>query len=132
MLDRVLSTPRPEPSKVLPAVGASLVLALALPIFIVAGWSLAGWVIGTVLWVGTRLLGIVLARMRSSVNTAAGSGLLAFGLMFKSLAVLVVLIAVAASHPRVALAGTIVFALAYTVELALSLFAYFGAETEAR
>jgi hypothetical protein len=130
MFERVMSTPRPEPAKLLPAAGAALVLAFALPIFIVAGWSLAGWAIGTVLWVGTRLLGVVVAKMRGSVNELAGGGMLAFGLMFKSLAVLVVLVAVAASNPHTALAATIVFALAYTAELGLSLFSYFGGPTQ--
>ena len=126
MLERVLSTPRPEPPKLLPALGGALVIALALPIFLVAGWSIAGWVIGAVLWIGMRLLGLLVSRMRGSVNELAGSGMLAFGLMFKSLAVLVVLIAVAASNPHTALGATIVFALAYTAEFGLSLFAYFG------
>ena len=40
---------------------------------------------------------------------------------------MVVLIAVAVSHPSLALAAALVFALAYTLELGLSLFTYFGA-----
>jgi hypothetical protein len=126
MLGSLLSTPRPEPSKLLPAAGGALVLALALPVFLIAGWSVAGWALGAVLWIGVRALGVLLDRMRPSVDGPASSGLLAFGLLFKSLAVLVVLVAVAASQPSLALAATVVFALAYTAELGLSLAAYFG------
>ena len=126
MLERVLSTPRPVPPKLLPALGASLVLVLALPIFVIAGWSVAGWLLGVVLWVGVRAIGLLLDRVSGAGENAAASGLRAFGMMFKALAVLVVLIAVAGSRPHVALAAAIVFGLAYTVELALSLYSFFG------
>jgi heme O synthase-like polyprenyltransferase len=51
----------------------------------------------------------------------------AFGLLFKTLGLLVVLFAVAAANPRLALAAALVYALAYTMELGLSMFVYFGA-----
>lgn len=128
MLDRVLSTPRPVPPKLLPALGASLVLVLALPIFVVAGWSVAGWALGTLLWVGVRAIGLLLDRVKGAGENAAASGLLAFGMMFKALAVLIVLIAVASSHPHTAVAAAIVFGLAYTAELGIALYTYFGAQ----
>jgi hypothetical protein len=127
MLERVLSTPRPVPPKLLPALGASLVLVLALPIFVVAGWSVAGWLLGMLLWVGVRAFGLLLDRITGVGENVAASGLRAFGMMFKALAVLIVLVAVASSRPHVALAAAIVFGLAYTAELALSLYSYFGA-----
>jgi hypothetical protein len=127
MLERVLSTPRPVPQKLLPALGASLVLVLALPVFVVAGWPVSGWLLGALLWGGVFAIGLLLERISGVGESTAASGLRAFGMMFKALAVLVVLIAVASSKPHVALAAAIVFGLAYTVELALSLYAYFGA-----
>jgi hypothetical protein len=48
-------------------------------------------------------------------------------MMFKPLIVLIVLVALASSKPHTAIAAAIVFGLAYTAELALSLYAYFGA-----
>ncbi|HZR92810.1 MAG TPA: hypothetical protein VFA44_10460 [Gaiellaceae bacterium] len=126
MRSGLLLTPRPEPAKLLPALAAALVLLVALPVFLVAGWSLSGWLLGTVLWGGLRLFGLLLARLRAPASRLASSGVVAFGLMFKALAVLVVLVAVAASRPHLALAGTIVFALAYTAELALGLAVYFS------
>jgi len=130
MLDRVLSTPRPVPSKLLPALGASLVLALALPIFVVAGWSVAGWALGALLWVAVRALGLLLDKAKGTGESGAATGLQAFGMMFKPLVVLVVLVALASSKPHTALAAAVVFGLAYTAELALSLYAYFGAPSK--
>ncbi len=54
------------------------------------------------------------------------SGVAAFGMMFRAIAVMVVLLAVAASDPHLGLAAAITYALAYTVELGLSLVTYFG------
>jgi hypothetical protein len=51
---------------------------------------------------------------------------LAFGLTFKAIAVLAVLVAAAATHPRLAVAAAIVYVLAYTFQLGLSLATYFG------
>jgi hypothetical protein len=130
MLDRVLSTPRPVPPKLVPALGASLVLVLALPIFLVAGWNVSGWALGVLLWVAVRAVSLLLDRVKGAGENAAASGLVAFGLMFKALAVLIVLVAVASSHPHTAAAAAVVFGLAYTVELALSLYSYFGAEAK--
>ena len=49
-------------------------------------------------------------------------------MMFRAVAVMFVLIAVAASDARLELSAALVYALAYTVELALSLMTYFGSE----
>jgi hypothetical protein len=113
-----------------PALGASLVLALALPIFLVAGWNVSGWALGTLLWLAVRAIGLLLDKVKGAGENAAASGLIAFGLMFKALAVLIVLVAVASSHPHTAVAAAVVFGLAYTVELALSLYSYFGVEAK--
>jgi hypothetical protein len=80
-----------------------------------------------VLWAGTRGLSILVGRMRPEKGETAASGLHAFELFFKATAVLVVLVALAASDSDLALSATLVFALAYTVELGLSLASYFGA-----
>jgi hypothetical protein len=50
----------------------------------------------------------------------------AFGMLFKLLGLLVVLFAAAASDPQLALAAALLYALAYTLELGLSLASYFG------
>jgi hypothetical protein len=127
MWSGLTTTPRPVPGKLLPAAGAALVLALSLLVFLIAGWSLAAWAVGAVLWVGVFGLGLLLGHLRSSVGNLASSGVLGLELMLKALIVLVVLVAIAASRPGLALGTILVFALAYTAERALSLASYFGA-----
>lgn len=126
MWSGLITTPRPVPGRLVPAAGALLVLVLALLVFLIAGWSLAGWGIGAVLWAGVFALGLLLGHLRSSVGNLASSGVLGLELMLKALIVLVVLVAIAASRPGLAVGAILVFALAYTVERGLSLAAYFG------
>lgn len=122
----VFVTPRPEPDRVVPLAGGALVTALALVVVLVAGWSVAGWGLGAILWAGLKAIDLLLTRVRSRPGTLAASGVLAFGLTFKTVAVLAVLVAVAVSHPGLAVAAALVFALAYTFDLGLSLLSYFG------
>jgi hypothetical protein len=123
-----LGAPRPVPGRLLPAAAGGLVIALALPVFLLAGWRLSGWAIAALLWFGAQALGLLLSRVRPSPDNLAASGVLAFGMMGRVLAVLVVLVAVAASDGRLALAASLVYALAYTAELAISVAAYYVQE----
>ena len=50
----------------------------------------------------------------------------AFGVFFKAIVLLAVLVATAASHPHIAIAAVVTYALAYTFELGLSLATYYG------
>jgi hypothetical protein len=122
----IFATPRPAPGRLLPAVGGAIVVLLALPIFLLAGWDLAGWALGAVLWFGLEALELVLTRLRERTANVAASAVLAFGLTFKAVAVLAVLFAAAATHPHLAVAAAIVYVLAYTFQLGLSLATYFG------
>ncbi len=124
-----LLTPRPAPGKTLPAVAAGAVVALALPVFLIAGWSVKGWALGAVLWVAAQGLGLLLSRLPIGAGSLASSGVQAFAMMFRTIAVMVVLIAVAVSNAHLAIAGLAVYGLAYTCELALSLLAYYGSES---
>jgi hypothetical protein len=125
---RVFSTPRPMPSRLLPVAAGALVLALALPVFLAAGWPLSGWGLGAVLWVAAQALSLLLTRLRPGTGNLAASGVLGISMMFRAVAVGVVVIAVAATDPEVGVAAALVYALAYTLELALSLLTYFGNE----
>jgi hypothetical protein len=111
-----------------PALGGALVIALALPLFVVAGWPLAGWAIAAVLWVGVQAFGLLLARLKPGPDNLAGSGAFAFGMMLRLLAVLVVLLAVVSSDKDVGLAAALTYGVAYTAELALNLVGYYGQE----
>jgi hypothetical protein len=126
-----LGAPRPIPSRLLPVAAGGIVIALALPIFLVAGWRLSGWAIAALLWVGAQGLGLLLARIRPAPDNLAASGVLAFAMMGRLVAVLVVLVAVAASDGKLALAAALVYALAYTAELGVSLASYYVQEPTA-
>ena len=123
----IFATPRPVPGRLLPALGGALVIALALPVFLLAGWDLTGWALGAVLWIGLEAVEQVLTRLRGATSNLAASAVLAFGLTFKAVVVLAVLFATAVSHPHVALAAALVYVLAYTFQLGLALASYFGA-----
>jgi len=126
-----LGAPRAVPGRLLPVAAGAIVIALALPIFLVTGWPVDGWVVAVVLWVGVQAVGVLLARVRPSADNLAASSVLAFGMMGRLLAVLVVLVAVTASNRAVGLAATLVYALAYTAELAVSLASYYVQEPRA-
>jgi hypothetical protein len=128
MRDTLFSTPRPEPSHLLPALGSGLVVLLALPVFLVGGWSIGGWALAAVLWVAVHAVDALQLRARTGAATLARSGVQAFGLFFKAVGLLVVLVAAALASPHLAVAAAVTYALAYTIERGLSLVAYFGVE----
>lgn len=125
---RALVTPRPLPATRLPAVAAGAAVALALPVFLAAGWRVSGWVLGAVLWLAAQAFSLLLARLPIGAGNLAGSGVRGIGMMFRAIAVMVVVIAVAATDARLGLAAAAVYGLGYTIELALSLVTYFGGE----
>ncbi len=120
------STPRPMPPRVLPTLAGGAVIALALPVFALAGWPLRGWVLGAVLWMGAQALALLLTRLKLGADNLAASGVVGIGMSFRAIAVMVVVIVVAAADPELGLAAGLLYALAYTLELALSLVTYFG------
>jgi hypothetical protein len=122
----IFTTPRPAPDRRAPLLAAASVLVLALPVFVLVGWPIAGWALAVVLWIASGLLGLVLGRLRLGMDTLAPSGVLAFGMMFRAIAVMVVLIAVTVSNTALGLSAAALYALAYTCELGLSLVSYFG------
>jgi hypothetical protein len=125
---RVFSTPRPVPPRLLPVIAGGVVIALALPVFLAADWSLAGWGLAAVLWLAAQALSLLLTRLHPGTGNLAASGVVGISMMFRALAVGVVVIAVAATDPEVGVAAALLYALAYTLELALSLLSYFGRE----
>ena len=123
-------TPRPLPESRLPVVAGGAVVALALPVFIVAGWPLRGWALGAVLWAGSQLLGLLFARIGIGEPNLRGSGVVAFGMMARGILLMIVALAVAVSEPGLAIAGALVYAAAYSLELGLSLTIYFSGEAK--
>jgi hypothetical protein len=125
----VFATPRPLPDQKLPLLAGVAVLLLALPVFLAAGWEVRAWAIGSVLWLASRALAALLTHLRSGMGTLAGGGVVGFGMTFRALAVMIVVVALAATDARLALAVVLLYALAYTLELAVALGLYFSGGT---
>jgi hypothetical protein len=120
------ATPRPVPSRLVPIAASGALIALALPVFAVAGWPLRGWALAAILWIAAQALGVLLSRLSLGADNLAASGVRGIGMMFRPVAVMVVVIAVAASDAEVGVSAGLLYALAYTLELGLSLLTYFG------
>jgi len=121
--------PRIAPPSLLPAVAGAIVVGIALPLFLLAGWRVTGWAIGAVLWFGSEAFGWVLTRLRTRTGNLAAAGVAAFGMLFRAIAVMVVVFAVAVSDKWLGLAAALTYAAGYSATFGLSLVAYFtGAE----
>jgi hypothetical protein len=123
-----LTAPRPLPSRTLPPLAASALVLLALPVFLAAGWPFRGWALAAALWAAAQLFGLVLTRLPLGAGHAGASAATGLGMVFRSLVVGVVLVIVAVSNQKVAIAAALLYLLAFTVELTLSLLSYFSAE----
>ena len=124
----IFSTPRPMPPRLMPALAGSVVVLVALPVYALAGWPLAGWALAAVLWFGALALGELLTRLRGDDDNLAAAGVMGIGMSFRALAVGIPLVAVTVSNEEVGLSAALLYALAFTLSLALSLSSYFASE----
>jgi len=123
-----MMVPRPVPRGHGPAIIGTIVVVLALPVFLVAHWRTGSWVLAAVLWAAGQAVALVLQRLPLGMGSLASSGAVALGRMFRAVAVMAVLLAVAVSDSSLGLPAAAVYALAYTVEFGSSMVAYFGGE----
>jgi hypothetical protein len=100
-------------------------------VFVLAGWRLAAWGIAAGVWVVYLLVGALLRRLPLGSDNLAAAGLVAFGRMTRAAGLVAVLIVVAVVNAGLGFPAAVVYALAFTVELVLSLVAYFGGEAKA-
>jgi len=118
--------PRVAPPTLLPAVAGGFAILLLLPIFLIAGWTVEGWLLGAVLWVGFEGFGALLTRLQSRTGNLAAAGVVAFGMLFRAIAVMVVVFAVAVSDKWLGLAAALTYAAGYSAVLGLQLVAYYS------
>jgi hypothetical protein len=114
------------PDRRMPVLLGGAVVALALPIFLLAGWDVRGWALGALLWAGSQIAGLLLNKAGIGEPTLRGSGVAAFGMMGRGIVLVLILLAVAVADPSLALAGALVYAVAYSAELVTSLTIYFS------
>jgi hypothetical protein len=127
----IFSTPRPMPSRLAPTIAGGLIIALALPIFLVAGWPLQGWLLAAVLWLASEIFAAVLTRLPNGPDNLAAAGMRGIGTTSRALLVGVVLVIVTVSNEPVGLAAALLYAIAFTAELGVGLMTYFGGEARA-
>jgi len=121
----IWTQPRVAPPALLPAAAGAIVIAVALPIFLIAGWRVTGWALGAVLWAGAEALGMVVQRLRARTGNLAAAGVAGYLMLFRAIAIGVVLIAVAASDKWLGLAAALTYAAGYSATFGLSLVAYY-------
>lgn len=128
----IFTTPRDVPGRLAPTVAGGTVVALALPVFAVTGWPLAGWALAAVLWVAAEVFGLVLARLPGRPDNLAAAGMRGIGTTSRALLVGTPLVVATITNESVGIAAAIVYALAFTVELGVGLASYFGQEAKTR
>jgi len=126
----IFSTPRPVPGRVAPTIAGGTIVALALPVFAVAGWPLSGWALAAVLRLAAEIFAAVLSRLSSDPGNLAAASLRGIGTTSRALLVGIPLVAVTASHQAVGISAALLYAVAFTAELAVGLATYFGTETK--
>ncbi|MFL5935705.1 MAG: hypothetical protein ACJ744_07900 [Gaiellaceae bacterium] len=117
--------PRRPPDAMLPAIAGTAVVFLAAPLFLLQDWPIKGWALGAFLWLASVAFGLLLHRLHSRTDNLAAAGVTAFGMMFRAIAVMVVVFVAAVSDPWVGLAAALVYAVGYSAELGLSLVTYY-------
>lgn len=127
----VFSTPRAVPNRIVPALAGAGVIVLALPVFIVGGFPIGGWALAAVLWAAGEALGFWLSRLPTGADHLGTSGLVGIAMAFRGIGVMVALLAVTVADKGLGVSAVIVYALAYSLTLAISLLEYFTGERRA-
>ncbi|HSG13553.1 MAG TPA: hypothetical protein VLA22_06770 [Gaiellaceae bacterium] len=128
----IFTTPRDVPGRLAPTIAGGTVLLLALPVFAVAGWPLSGWALAAVLWLAAEIFALVLTRLPGRPDNLAAAGMRGIGTTSRALLVGIPLVVATITNQSVGIAAAILYALVFTVELAVGLTAYFGQEPKAR
>jgi hypothetical protein len=131
MMEGVFSTPRPIPGRLAPALAGATAILLGLPVFLVAGFPVSGWALAAVLFAAGQVLWLVLTRLVRRPGTLAATGVAGIGMTFRAMAVGIPLVIVTATNVRVGLSAALLYAFAYTLELAVALLAYFTGGSDA-
>lgn len=99
------------------------VLAVALPIFLAAGWPILGWVTGAGLYVGQRLIRALAARKAEQADDPRTTvGVLAGSMILRGWIVAGVILAVGlVTDSETGLSSAVLFLATFTVALSMAL-----------
>ena len=91
----------------------------------------AGWALAAVLWSAAEVFALVLARLPGGADNLAAAGMRGIGTTSRALLVGIPLVIVTVSDESVGIAAAGLYAVVFTVELAVGLVSYFGGEVKA-
>ena len=126
----MLTPAKPMPSRSVPILAGTAVVVLALPVFVIVGWDLTAWGLAAGAWAFFEGVGYLLARVPIGMDKLGNSGLVAMGRMLRTIVLMTILVVVTTRDSSLGLQAAAVFALAFTVELALSMISYLGGEAK--
>jgi hypothetical protein len=116
------------PNRRIPTLAGAGVVVLALPVFLVGGFPIGGWALAAALWAAGEALGFWLSRLPTGADHLRISGLVAIAMAFRGIGVMIALLAVTVADKDLGVSAVIVYALAYSLSLAVSLLEYFSGE----
>ena len=116
------------PNRRIPTLACAGVVVLALPVFLVGGFPIGGWALAAALWAAGEALGFWLSRLPTGADHLRISGLVAIAMAFRGIGVMIALLAVTVADKDLGVSAVIVYALAYSLSLAVSLLEYFSGE----
>jgi hypothetical protein len=122
----IFSTPRPLPSRKWSSVAGAATIVVALPVVIAAGAPVAGWGLALALWAAGEALAAALGKLPLGLDTLTTSGVRGVGMTLRTVAIMVVLVAVTVADKDVGITAALVFIATYSFELLVSLATYFG------
>jgi hypothetical protein len=125
----VFARPRPVPGRRLPALAAGALVLLALPVFVVGGFPLGGWALAAVLWAAGELLMRFLGRLPTGADNLFSSAIVGLATAFRGIGVMIVLLIVTVANQPLGISAVVLYALAYTLSLGISLLEYFAGGT---
>jgi hypothetical protein len=124
-LPPIFSTPRPVPGRRLPLLVSGALVALALPVFVAGGFPIAGWILAAVLWAAGEALVAFLGRLPLGADHVGSSAVVGLAQSFRGVGVMIALLAVTVANRGVGISAVVLYVLAYTLSLAVSLVEYF-------
>ncbi|MEA2482805.1 MAG: hypothetical protein QOC55_752 [Thermoleophilaceae bacterium] len=99
-----------------------LVLALALPLFLVAGWPILGWVTGAGVWALQRVIsGLAVRKAESSDDPRTKVGLLAGSMIGRGWLVAGIIFAVGLGNNDAGLSAAVLFLAVFTLQFTMTL-----------
>jgi hypothetical protein len=120
-----LLVPRPVPGRRVPTLVGAAVVGLALPVFLIAGFPVRGWALAAFLWAAAEALGRFLERLPIGADNLGSSAAVGLATPLRGLGVMIVLLVITTANKPVGVSAFVVYVLAYTLSLVISLIGYF-------